>query len=93
MYGYFCAEKDAEELTINTPATKTTFQVGATFTAEGLRLKLSPDNAASGAYYGQTEVYSNFKTNLDGKTFTEAGEYTVEVYFAGGTVTYTVTVE
>ena len=95
MYGYFCAEQDAEDLVIKTPATKTTFQVGDTFTAEGLRLKLSPDNAASGAYYGQTEVYSNYTTNFDGYTFTaeDVGTKTVTVSFAGATVTYEITVE
>ena len=95
MYGYFCAEQDAEDLVITTPATKTTFQVGDTFTAEGLRLKLSPDNAASGAYYGQTEVYSNYTTNFDGYTFTaeDVGTKIVTVSFAGATVTYEITVE
>ena len=91
--GYYDLETDAEVgIKIRQEASKTTFKVGETFSAEGLTLRLNNDKpVADNAYYGFAVIY-NYTTNFDGVTFTEAGEYEVEVYFAGQSTTYKITV-
>lgn len=93
VYGFFNVEDDVEGLKIKTPASKLIFAAGDMFTAEGLRLAMTNDHGG-GAYYGQTEIYSNFSTDLDGYTFTaeDEGKKTVTVSFGGKTVTYEIEV-
>ncbi len=93
LYGYFYIGEDVEGLKIKTPASKLVFAAGETFSADGLRLKLT-NSHGGGAYFGQTEIYSNFTTDLDGYTFTAAdtGTKTVTVSFGGKTVTYEIEV-
>ena len=94
VYGYFNVEDDVEGLEIKTAANKTSFKVGEAFSAEGLRLAISATTEGSTANYSQTDIYSNFATDFDGKVFTaeDVGEHTVKVSFAGVTVEYTITV-
>lgn len=93
LYGYFNVEGDVEGLKIKSPANKLVFAAGETFTAEGIRLNMT-NSHGGGAYYGQTEIYSNFTTDLDGYTFTaqDEGTKTVTVSFCGKTVTYEIEV-
>ena len=93
IHGYFDLESDADVgIKIKDQAHKTTFAVGETFTAEGLTLRLNNDKPVDGnAYYGFMKIY-NYTTNFDGVVFEEAGTYTVEVYFAGHKIEYTITV-
>lgn len=72
-------------------ASKTTFKVGETFTAEGLILKLR--TTLNGGPDGGN-IY-NFSTDFDGHTFTSAdiGTKTVTVRFADTSITYTINVE
>ena len=66
-------------VSIATPATKLNFVAGETFTAEGLVLK------ANGHYQDRVYIADNYKTNLDGYTFTaaDAGTKAVIVEFNG----------
>ncbi len=95
VWGYFNVEDDIKELSIKTPASKLTFKVGETFSAEGLRLAIAALNENATADYGEFEIYSNFTTNFDGKVFaaSDVGMHTVTVSFAGATATYNVVVE
>ena len=93
LYGFFNVEGDVEGLNIKAPANKLVFAAGEVFTAEGLRLNMT-NSHGGGAYYGQTEIYSNFTTDLDGHVFTaeDEGKKTVTVSFCGKTVTYEIEV-
>lgn len=93
LYGFFNVEGDVEGLNIKAPANKLVFAAGETFTADGLRLTMT-NSHGGGAYYGQTEIYSNFTTDLDGYVFTaeDEGKKTVTVSFCGKTVTYEIEV-
>ena len=89
-YGYiYVNDGEATIHGIKVQPNKTTFAVGETFSTEGLVLDAYITSSNTKWLYAQT----GYTTNLDGVTFTEAGEYTVEVSFAGATYEYTVTVE
>ena len=92
-YGYIDVTDDVDSIEISFQASKTTFAVGESFSAAGLGIRIKPDKAASGAYYGECTNYYTYTTNLDGVVFEEAGSYEVVVSFAGKTVTYQITVE
>lgn len=92
LYGYFNVEDDIDGLSIKSPANKLVFAAGDTFTADGLSLNITDSHG--GAKYNETEIYSNFKTNLDGYVFTaqDEGTKTVTVSFGNQTVTYEIEV-
>ena len=92
-YGYIDVTDDVDSIEISFQPSKTTFAVGESFSAAGLGIRIKPDKAASGAYYGECTNYYTYTTNLDGVVFEEAGTYDVVVSFAGETVTYQITVE
>ncbi|MBO5328042.1 MAG: bacterial Ig-like domain-containing protein [Clostridia bacterium] len=92
IYGYFyISEGEVESLTVKTPATKLTYKVGETFSAEGLVLnaRIPSSNTKTAIVVG------GYTVDLEGVTFTDAqvGTQTVTVTFAGATVTYEITVE
>ena len=95
VWGYFNVEDDVKSLNIKTPASKLVFNVGETFSAEGLRLNIAEKNAGASADYGEFDIYSNYVTDFDGRVFTasDIGTHTVTVSFAGATATYTIVVE
>ena len=95
VWGYFNVEDDIKALGIKTPASKLTFKVGETFSAEGLRLVIAALNENATANYDEFEIYSNYTTDLDGKVFaaSDVGVHTVTVSFGGATATYTIVVE
>lgn len=73
-------------------ASKLTFKVGETFTAEGLALRMK-SGLNGGA--GNTGFVYNFDTNYDGYTFksSDVGTKTVTVRFNDATITYNIKVE
>ena len=91
MYGYVeILDGETHAPTVKQSATKTTFKVGDTFSAEGLILNVFLPNT-----YGRDMfVWTGYITNLDGHTFTDSdvGTKTVTVTFAGKTCTYEITV-
>lgn len=92
VYGYFYVHNsEVSELTIKNPATKLTYKVGDTFSADGLALNAKIPSGTPMTLY----VSTGYITNFDGHTFTanEVGEHTVLVTFAGQTIEYTITVE
>lgn len=92
VYGYiYVNEGEVSTLTINKPATKLTYKVGDTFSADGLVLNAPIPSTNTMTLY----VSTGYITNFDGHTFTanEVGEHTVLVTFAGQTIEYTITVE
>lgn len=69
-------------------ATKKTFQVGDTFTSEGLLVDIPNDTAFQ-------DTVANYITNYDGYTFlaSDVGTHTVTVRFGHATVTYDIVVQ
>ncbi len=88
-YGFiYVNDSEVEEISINKEATKTTFKVGETFSADGLVLNAPIPSSNTKTLY----VSTGYTTSLDGVVFDEAGTYEVVVSFAGATATYTITV-
>ena len=85
VYGYFYLENEFDNISILNNANKLSFVEGETFSAEGLMLKTSGGIKT-------TFIETGFTTNFDGKVFDKAGNYTVEVYFGGKTLTYQIEV-
>lgn len=79
IWGEQLASRNIESISVATPAAKLNYVVGDTFTAEGLVLK------ANGAQQGRVYISTNYKTSLDGYTFTanDVGVKPVVVEFNG----------
>ena len=79
IWGEHLASRNIESISVATPAAKLNYVVGDTFTAEGLVLK------ANGSYQGRVYISTNYKTSLDGYTFTanDVGVKPVVVEFNG----------
>ena len=88
-YGYiYINDGEVSEISANTSAAKTEFKVGDSFSTEGLVVNAPIPSSNTKTVYATT----GYTTNLDGVVFEAAGEYTVDVSFAGVTTTYTITV-
>ena len=96
IWGEYIADALDKGISIDTPATKTTFYVGEQFTAAGLVLKgESSHSANAGQILGRVYISKNYLTSFaEGYTFTaaDAGIKTVTVTFAGKTTTYTINI-
>ena len=88
IWGEHIAHPNLTSISVSVPAGKLNFVAGETFTAEGLVLK------ANGHYLDRLYISTNYKTNLDGYTFTaaDAGTKAVVVEFAGMLTWYTIEV-
>ena len=88
LTGYFYEVGSISGTSINTPASKTVFKVGDTFSAAGLALNVS----SSDSLFNGVLIY-NPTTNLDGYVFTDADVgKVIEVQAYNGTSTYYITV-
>ena len=81
-----------DHIKISTPANRTEFDVGETFSSDGLMLT-GYDGADESTAVSQT-YSSGYTTNFDGHEFTsdELGSQTVTVTYSGKTTTYPITV-
>lgn len=87
--GYFYTIGEIKAVNVKTPAAKTTFKVGETFSAASLRLGVT----ATCENYTNTTI-SNYTTSMDGHEFTteDIGTKTVVVTWGAYTCTYTIEV-
>lgn len=98
IWGEYVSDVMDKNLYVDTPANKTTFYVGEQFSAAGLVLKGESSASATasiGNILSRVYISKNYITSFaEGYTFTsaDAGVKTVNVTFAGKTVSYTVTV-
>lgn len=92
VYGYFYVyNEEVDSISINKPASTTTFKVGETYSSKDLILDAPITMSSVGkTLYAQT----GFTTNFDGHVFTadDVGKHTVVVTFAGETCTYEIEV-
>ena len=92
VYGYFYVyDEEVDSISINKPASTTTFKVGETYSSKDLILNAPITMSSVGkTLYAQT----GFTTNFDGYVFTadDIGKHTVIVEFAGETCTYEIEV-
>ena len=91
VYGYFYVyDEEVDSISINKPASTTTFKAGETFSSKDLILNVPITMNIGKTCYVQT----GFITNFDGHVFTaeDVGKHTVIVQFAGKTCTYEIEV-
>ena len=91
VYGYISVNaSETNDITINHPATKTTYKVGETFSSEGMILNTTISSGNSQKLY----IATGYATDFDGKLFTaeDVGRHRVTVFFAGKITTYEINV-